>query len=702
QIIKVSMERVKQYTENFEQYCSMVAHAKEMNIEHSLTQREWTPNEVRDAMSTFVKYIMEVKLMNVEHRIHMIKVMSFQYQEQCLPHLDIVVSTINEHLPTIAYSKNVKLLEIIESSLRKLDKDLITVEEFVEHLNFLRQIFLKVPSLEKEYTNVTQLYAIAYDYNISIPPEELALYQSLVPCFSQLKSSILFCQAKKDDNIIHFTWELDELIRNLYFELVGVKNKVRNPVLLQAETLSTVAKEILNNISEEVDVLSKKAQSFTIFQDHIHREIPEMKSTSVDILFSKSHADKTDTQKVTTELSEVEFHLTLRKLLWESQEEWENLYDKWMHTLFDQLNVDLIQKGVRRLSKTVYMLEKGLPPNDIVPSLKQAVMDFKRCLPVIVALRNPSLQLRHWDAIQHIFGRSINREKTFTLGNLLELKILQHKEKISDISAAATNEASLEAIMTTIIDLWNSTDFQLVAHQSETSTVKIIATAEDTLARLEESELAISTLKGSSYVKPIQSLVDEWDRKLHFFARTLEEWIKCQRNWLYFERIFLTPDIQRQLPAETRLFAQVDKTWKEIMMRTEKRPNALKAATTVGVLEMLQTSNAYFEKIQKGLENYLEIKQMVFPRFCFLTNEELIEMLAQSKDADAVQPYLIKCFENIKWLDIQKQSKSPSLVEMIISTENEKLPLLKVVRVRGSVEKWLGGVEASMYDTIKQ
>ena len=59
---------------------------------------------------------------------------------------------------------------------------------------------------------------------------------------------------------------------------------------------------------------------------------------------------------------------------------------------------------------------------------------------------------------------------------------------------------------------------------------------------------------------------------------------------------------QRQLPTESKLFGAVDKAWKEIMRKTEDKPNALRAATASGVLEMLQVANTNLEKIQKCLE----------------------------------------------------------------------------------------------------
>lgn len=85
----------------------------------------------------------------------------------------------------------------------------------------------------------------------------------------------------------------------------------------------------------------------------------------------------------------------------------------------------------------------------------------------------------------------------------------------------------------------------------------IIGGADDIMAQLEESQITIGMIKGSRYVAPIKPTVDEWERRLNLFSKTLEEWMVCQRNWLYLEQIFTTPDIQRQLANESKMFHQV-------------------------------------------------------------------------------------------------------------------------------------------------
>jgi len=56
---------------------------------------------------------------------------------------------------------------------------------------------------------------------------------------------------------------------------------------------------------------------------------------------------------------------------------------------------------------------------------------------------------------------------------------------------------------------------------------------------------------------------------------------------------------------------------------------AMQSCTFPGVLEMFQNNNALLEQIMKCLEAYLESKRVMFPRFYFLSNAELLGILAQ-------------------------------------------------------------------------
>ncbi|KAF4530313.1 hypothetical protein B566_EDAN018461 [Ephemera danica] len=120
-----------------------------------------------------------------------------------------------------------------------------------------------------------------------------------------------------------------------------------------------------------------------------------------------------------------------------------------------------------------------------------------------------------------------------------------------------------------------------------------------------------------------------------------------------------------------------------------------------GTLETLQENNQLLDKIQKCIEDYLESKRLLFPRFYFLSNDELLEILSQTRNPQSVQPHLAKCFDAIKSLEFTIEAKSNDIVAMV-SPEGERVPFLKPVKARGNIEAWLGSVEESMVSTIRK
>lgn len=55
---------------------------------------------------------------------------------------------------------------------------------------------------------------------------------------------------------------------------------------------------------------------------------------------------------------------------------------------------------------------------------------------------------------------------------------------------------------------------------------------------------------------------------MSFFLK--DEWLLCQRSWLYLEPILSAPGIQRQLPNESKIFVIVDRSFREVMQKTTK------------------------------------------------------------------------------------------------------------------------------------
>ena len=113
--------------------------------------------------------------------------------------------------------------------------------------------------------------------------------------------------------------------------------------------------------------------------------------------------------------------------------------------------------------------------------------------------------------------------------------------------------------------------------------------------------------------------------------------------------------------------------------------NAYHLFSWLGLLDLLNQMNTKLEAIQKSLDMYLETKRQFFPRFYFLSNDDLLEILGQSKNPEAVQPHMKKCFDNIKVLDLARMRDHYEATHMN-SAEGEKVEFKAIVRLEGPVE----------------
>ena len=82
-----------------------------------------------------------------------------------------------------------------------------------------------------------------------------------------------------------------------------------------------------------------------------------------------------------------------------------------------------------------------------------------------------------------------------------------------------------------------------------------------------------------------------------------------------------------------------------------------------------------------------------------MSDDELLEILAQTKDPQAVQPHLRKCFDAIVKLEFGSQVQSIDIKAML-SPEGERVGLGKNLKARGNVEDWLTNVEQNMRSAL--
>jgi len=151
------------------------------------------------------------------------------------------------------------------------------------------------------------------------------------------------------------------------------------------------------------------------------------------------------------------------------------------------------------------------------------------------------------------------------------------------------------------------------------------------------------------------------------------------------------------------------------MQKVVKNPLAISTCTDTDLLKTLVKNNQQLEQIMLYLESYLESKRVVFPRFNFLANNELLELIAQARNPRAVQPYINKCFDAIWRIQFQNDNEegkslqsvidgkynTPIDVIAMISPEREIVKFMSPIKATGNIEFWLSRVEKEMVNTLR-
>ena len=683
------------YLETFESYREMVLNNEQMNAEElyeNAEKGEVVLDDFAGKLETFNGQAHSINEIPDIKEVGIMEVNAERFKEMIAPSPAACLDKINAMLPQLAILKQQKLLDEVGAANNKLNHKPTEVAEFVSILDFINECNERKDDLEKDFKELVDHYALMDKHNVKVNSMDRAGYKMLVPEFEAMKNIMELLDSTKDEEMAKWGTKLEEDIKVFHESVSQLKGLAQDERLLEDVEFIDPVMSIVQGLKDDVTKLENTAkanQQFqTIFGQQLER-YPELEDVASDI--------------------------NLKLQMWEARSDIFSLTDQWKETLVMEMPLKEWEAQCTKWYKTAGRAERELPANSLVPKLKEQATIWKNLVPACGDLKNPNLQDRHWEKLEGLVGFKFERDpetwsEPFTLGALMKKNIMQFKDDIQRISTEATQESVLEEMLGKVKAVWAEAEFVLNGFKDQKD-VYILAGVDDVQANLDESMMTVGTILASRYVAGIRTEVEKMESSLKSVQAVLDEWLGVQKNWMYLEPIFSAPDIQRQLPAEAKMFADVDKGLKLFLKKVSENPNCMRVGLLPGQADIFSSWNATLETTQKQLEAYLEFKCMAFPRFYFLSNDELLEILAQTRNVQAVQPHINKCFDGIKSLDFGGQHANSPMKNFdensvdifgIISPESEYVTMGKNLKARGEVENWLMATERRMVESLRQ
>jgi dynein heavy chain, axonemal len=364
---------------------------------------------------------------------------------------------------------------------------------------------------------------------------------------------------------------------------------------------------------------------------------------------------------------------------------------------WSKLDIAQLNKSAEDWEKAVKKMASRFESETPYIKLREEINGFYQSLPLIMKLKQGAIQERHWEKIMKESGKNFEINlKTITLAQVFELELHNYKEIVDEVVTQANHEAKNDESLREIERIWKFTQFEIKLYKRGAEEIGVLRGCDDIKETLEDNILNLQTINNSRYVGPVLNKVRKWEKSLNLISDVIDVWFLVQRKWMYLESIFAgTHELRTQLEAAAKRFDKTHTRFKRIMEATVKNRNVFNCCHADNRLGDLKNILSDLENCQKSLSSYLESKRFEFPRFYFISDDELLFILGSS-DPDTIQRYLMKLFDNCKALQFSRGKQ----VNGMKSDENEEYKYYMAVKPDGAVEEWMGRVDDEMKRTL--
>ncbi|CAF1941259.1 unnamed protein product [Rotaria magnacalcarata] len=675
--VQASLIPLKAYADAYEPYVALM----NLNVDHYTKDFEKTEKSIEDYRNEILMHIREKdkleKTIPISIVIGPYYIFAQKLREALSNKRKLLIEALLLSQTRKARTRTEELNDTFRDIQRKLYEKANTAEDLSEHREWMKSVPEQLDDKKDDIHKVLDEFTMLDEFCYNLSNEDFAIKYNLLASPWRLRTML--------DQIEEQHKEDEERFKKLQVQDTAALNDKMDQLTMSVASLSAhTSIERSHEVANECRKLNK-----------ILKECQEAAQTynNRERLLG---LPVTNYEKLAKLVKDFEPY----RVLWSTASDWLRSHDSWMNDPIISVNAEDIEKNVTEMYKNMHKSIKIFSENEgiqqIAMTVKSQIEDFKPSIPLIQALRAPGMRNRHWEELSELVKMPVRPKKDLTFSKCLDMGLQKYIDMISKVAEKAGKEFSIEQQLDKMENEWKSVRFDVLPYK-QTGTF-IIKTSEEISQMLDDHIVATQSMSFSPFKKAFEERIAAWENKLKITQEVLDEWLACQRSWLYLEPIFSSEDIIRQLPVESKRYQTMERIWRKVMKQAKDNPEVISLCPEARLRDNLREANKLLEQVQKGLSEYLETKRMAFPRFYFLSDDELLQILSQTKDPKAVQPHLRKCFENITRVKFEDDMR----ISKMYSAEQEEVAFRKDIYPVGNVEDWMCEIERIMRETLRQ
>jgi dynein heavy chain len=587
------------------------------------------------------------------------------------------LTRIGNALLKIADKRTAELAKQIHNYNRMIDQEAETLQELKAYLNLLTEIRDSTMEFEFKLEDLEERYQLLIKYDLSVNLEVYERMKELKGSWNGLLRKVFATDKALKEKKQGFADQTTLQVKDLQEEVAELHKDYFKRGPGSVEISLENGQKALNDFSERLEEIGRRKAELVTSQKLFNLEISS---------FPK--------------LVEVEEDLKGLAQLYSLNADYESFLDKYSKFLWAKVDFGTLDSGKKKYTQSLKKF--GHSNQNVLAKIKLKIEDFSRMLPIFEKLKcDNSFKDYHWEKLLNEIGYAAQdvNFKAITLQNVFDFKLQDHMAKVDEIVNMSVQEGNNEDIIKGIETFWKNTALETVEYKKQNEKKGfVVKVSEDVSLTLNDHLINLQNMEGSKYAQALKQTIKQWVVSLNTIMETVEVWISVQRKWMYLESIFIgNEDMRQQLPKEAKTFENLHRTFKKINEQAVKNPNVYVNCVQIeSTLPQLKTLALDFDKSQKSLSDYLNSKKVCFPRFYFISDDDLLSILGSS-ECTAITPHLMKLYDNCKALNIENNK----VIKGMTSEESESYEFKEPVKPEGAVEVWMSRVEAEMVRTLK-